>query len=83
MKKKAAKISGAVAIRKAPGVITYTNVSTTKALKKFSVASKTGKITVPKKTAKGTYSLKVKVSSTNSANYYSKTKTVVVKLKVS
>ena len=82
LKSKAASITGAITVKNAQGTVTYTNVSKAKVPKKFKVDAKTGKIVVQKKTPKGTYTTKVKVSAQNSANYSAKSKTVTVKIKV-
>ena len=49
---------------------------------KLSISSSTGKVTVKKKTRKGTYSIKVTVYSAASSNYNSASKTVTVKVVV-
>ncbi len=53
-----------------------------KAKKALSINKKTGKITVKKKTAKGTYTVKVKVSVTGTDMYKTFSKTVSVTVKV-
>ena len=67
---------------KAQGTLSYKNVSTDKTAKKFKVDAKSGKVTVPKGTKKGTYTLKVKITAKGNANYKSGSKTVTVKVKV-
>ena len=49
---------------------------------KLSISSSTGKVTVKKKTRKGTYSIKVTVYSAATSNYNSASKTVTVKVVV-
>lgn len=61
------------------GEITYSNISAKKSAKKIKIDSKTGKITIPKKTKKGTYSLKVKVTAAGDASVNGNTATVTIK----
>lgn len=82
VKKKAQTVTKAITVKKAQGALAYKNVSTAKAAKKLKVNAKTGKITVPKKTKKGTYSVKVKVTAKGNSNYNSGSKIVTVKVKV-
>ena len=53
-----------------------------KAKKALKINAKTGKITVKKKTKKGTYKMKVTVTAAASAKYEKATKTVTVTIKV-
>ena len=50
--------------------------------KKFSVNSKTGKVTVKKGLKKGTYSVKVKITAKGDKNHNLGTKTITAKIKV-
>ena len=71
-------------VKNAQGTVTYTGVGTNKKSKKaLSINKKTGKITVKKKTKKGTYKMKVTVKAAGNNNYNAKTvtKTVTVKVK--
>ena len=61
----------------AQGRLSFANVSTAKKAKKLKVSLKTGKITVPKGTKKGTYRVKVRVTATGDANHETVTKVVV------
>ena len=60
----------------------YKNVSTKKVAKKFKVAATTGKVTVPKGTKKGTYTLKIAKSAAGDANHSSVTKVLTYKIVV-
>lgn len=77
--KKKAQTVKAITVSKAQGKVTYKKLSGSG---KFKVNAKTGKITVKKGTKKGTYKIKVKVSSAGNGNYKSATKTITVKIKV-
>ena len=83
LKKKAqtVKISKALTIKKAKGTKTFKITSKGK-LKKIKINKKTGKITVPKGTKKGTYTIKIKVTAAGNNNYKKGTKTVKVKIKI-
>ena len=81
---KAQKVKGAVVVSAATGKVTFAfdkSVKKAKKTKKFKISS-TGVITVPKKTKKGTYKLKVVVTCAGDANHTPTTKTVAVKIKV-
>ena len=65
----------------AQGTVSYKNVSTQKKAKKFKVNAK-GVLTVPKKTKKGTYTVKVQVTASGDATHDSATKVVTFKVKV-
>lgn len=86
LKKKAQTVKTITKVSGAKGTKTYTLSSATKSSKsyssKFSVNKSTGKITVKKGAAKGTYTLKVKVTSSATTNYKKATKTVTIKIKV-
>lgn len=64
------------------GKVTYKNVSKSKKAKKFKINKKTGKVTIPKGTKKGTYKLKIKVTVKAGKNYGATTKTISYKVKV-
>lgn len=64
------------------GKATYKSASKSKAAKKFKVNKKTGKVTIPKGTKKGTYKIKVKVAVKAGKNYKAATKTITYKIKV-
>ena len=68
----------------AQGTVTYTaKAANAKSKKALKFNSKNGKITVKKKTRKGTYKMKITVATKGNANYASSTatKTVTVKVK--
>lgn len=69
------KVSGA------QGQVTYKNASTQKKAKKFKVNAK-GALTVPKKTKKGTYTVKIQVTASGDASHDPSTKVVTFKVKV-
>lgn len=82
LKKKAVVLSKTVTVKKAKGKVTYRNVSTQKAAKKFKVNAKTGKITLSKGTKKGTYKVKIKATAAGNTSYKPGSKTVTVKVVV-
>ena len=55
-------------VKKSATGVTYANASAGK-IKKWQVNKTTGKLTVPKKTKKGTYTVKIKVAAKANANY--------------
>ena len=65
-------------VSKQQGKLTYAKVSGSKKL----TITKAGKVTVKKKTKKGTYKMRVKVTAAGNANYKAGSKTVTVKVKV-
>ena len=71
-----------VIVSNAKGIVTYGNASGNVTAKEFIVNSKTGKITIPKGTKKGTYVVKVKVTARGNANWKKGSKTVSFKVKV-
>ena len=79
VKKKAQKVT-AFKVLQAAGTVSFKLVKTKKT-KSFKVNAK-GQVTVPKKTKKGTYKVKVEVKATGDANYKPITKTVTAKIKV-
>lgn len=82
VQKSAQAIARPLTVKKAAGKLTYKNVSSSKAAKKFKVNAKSGKITVPKNTKKGTYTVKVKVTAKGNGSYKAGSKTVTVKVRV-
>lgn len=70
------KIGGSVT---GNGTITYKKTSGSS---KITINAKTGAVTVKKGTAKGTYTIKVKVSAAASTNYAAASKTVTIKVVV-
>lgn len=78
LKKKAWTIS-AITVKKQGGAVKYRKLSGSSRLK---INAKTGKITVRKNTKKGTYKIKVKVTSAASTNYKAASKNVTVKIVV-
>lgn len=82
LKKKAVALSKPVTVKKAKGTVSYKNVSTQKAAKKFTVNAKNGKITLAKGTKKGTYKVKIKVTAAGNKSYKPLSKTVTVKVRV-
>ena len=77
VKKKAQYTTKAVSGAKT--TVTYAKVGGSKKLK---INKTTGKITVKKKTKKGTYKIKVKATAASSGNYNSATVTKTIKVKV-
>lgn len=82
LKKKAVALSKPVTVKKAKGTVSYKNVSTQKAAKKFTVNAKNGRITLAKGTKKGTYKVKIKVTAAGNKSYKPLSKTVTVKVRV-
>ena len=84
VRKKAQTVSGAIKFKtKAQGTVTYKGVGTTaKAKKALKINAKTGKITVAKKTKKGTYKMKVTVTAAGTAEYKAGSKLAIVTIKV-
>jgi len=80
--KKKQTLASNIKVAKAQGKVTYANASSNATAKKFTVNKKTGKITVPKGTAKGSYAVKVKVTAKGNSKYISGTKTVKFTLQV-
>lgn len=76
----------AIKVKNAKGKITYAKVrsgSTKSVFKKLKIKKKSGKITLKKgKYKKGTIKLNVKVTAKGNSKYKSKTKSIVVKIKV-
>lgn len=89
LKKKAQKLGVSKVLRfvkKGQGAKTYTLSKAMKAGKSFkkyfSIAKKTGKVTVKKGLKKGTYKVTVKVKAAGSKNYKAKTSTVTFSIRV-
>ena len=84
VKKKARVVSGAVKFTvKAQGTVTYKGVGTSKKAKKaLKINKKTGKITVRKKTKKGTYKMKVTVTAAGNAQFEKGSQTLTVTVRV-
>ena len=75
--KKKKQVLTSLNVTKAQGKVTYAKVSGNK---RFKINKTTGKITVKKKTKKGTYYLKFKVTAAGNKNYKAKAKTVTMKV---
>ena len=69
----------AVTTSNAQGTVTYKKVSGSK---KITVNARTGRITVAKRTKKGTYTVTIQVTAAGNQNYEAGTKTVTVKVRV-
>ena len=69
----------AVTISNAQGTVTYKKVSGSK---KITVNARTGRITVAKRTKRGTYTVTIRVTAAGNQNYEAGTKTVTVKVRV-
>ncbi len=82
VKKGAIALSKTVTVKSNQGALSYKNVSTQGAVKKFKVNAKNGTITVPKGTKKGTYKVKIEVTAKGNTNYVSGSKTVTVTIAV-
>ena len=71
-----------VKIVKKGGKVTYANASKNKVAKKFKVNKQTGKVTIPKGTPAGTYTMKVKVKSKATTKHLAGSVTVKYKITV-
>ncbi len=80
VKKKAQTVKKAISVTKSYGKLTYSKVS--KGSSKYLTISKSGVITVKKKTKRGTYKISVKVTAKGNNNYKSATKTLTVTIKI-
>ena len=81
--KKKALVVAPIAVTSAKGKVTYKVVGgNTKSKKALSLNTKTGKVTVKKKTKKGKYQIKVKVSAAGTSAYKVLSKTVTVTVNV-
>lgn len=73
---KAQTLGANIAVSKAQGKVSYTNVSKNATSKKFSVKGSTGAITIPKGTNAGTYPVIIRVSAAGDASHKAGTKDV-------
>jgi hypothetical protein len=82
--KKKARTIAPITVVKAKGALSFkvSEWTTPKAKKHFKLNAKTGKITVKKRTCKGTYRFKVKVTAQGAKNYAKAAKEVTVKVRV-
>lgn len=80
--KNAVTLASNVVATKAVGKLTYANASIDGTAKKFGVNAKTGKLTVPKGTKKGTYQVRVKVTAAGDVAFLKGAKTVSYKVQV-
>ena len=81
--KKKAKTVAPIAVKKAKGTVKYTIASGSKKAKKvLSLDKKSGKIKIKKKTAKGIYKIRVKVTASGIGSYMPESKTVTVTIQV-
>ncbi len=71
-----------VTVSGARGTVSYTNVSTNATAKKFTVNKTSGKVTVPKGTKAGAYTVRVKVAAAGNANYKAGSKNASYKIVV-
>ena len=79
------KAKQTVAITKAKGAktkVSYSIAKVSKSKKQFSINAKTGKITVKKGTAKGTYKVTVKATAAKNANWAKASKNAVITITV-
>ncbi len=81
-KKKAVVTAANVKVAKAQGTVRFSNASAGATAKKFSVNAKTGKVTVPKGTKKGKYTVKVSAKAAGNKSYISRTRTVSYTIQV-
>lgn len=82
LKKKAMKVAP-LKVTNAKGTVTYKVIGGNKKSKKaLKINTKTGKVTVKKKTKKGTYKVKVKVTAAGKLEYKAGSKSVYVTVKV-
>ena len=80
LKKKKQIAKKALVVKKNQGKVTYKKLKGSSS--KLTINAKNGNITVKKKTKKGTYKIKVKVTAAGNAKYKAGSKTVTVKIKV-
>ena len=69
-------------VKKAKGKLTFANVSTQKTSKTFKVNSRTGTVTIPKMTKKGTYLLKVRIQAAGSSPYAYGSRNLTLKVQI-
>ena len=79
LKKKAQVVKGALIVKNNRGKVSYKKISGSK---KLTINKKTGRITVKKKTKKGTYKIRVKVTAAGNSLYKAGSRTVTVKIRV-
>ena len=82
LKTKAQVLGSNITLKGAQGKVSYTNVSSNAKAKTFKVNAKTGKVTIPKKTKKGTYAIKVKVAAAGNGTYLPASKVITYKVVV-
>jgi hypothetical protein len=78
----ATDIGSNVTVSGAQGAVTYTNVSSKAAPKKFVVNAATGRVSVPKGTKAGAYTVKIRVHAAGNNNYKSRSITVSYKVSI-
>lgn len=71
-----------VTVSNAVGAVTYKNASTDATANTFQVIKTSGKVTVPKATPAGTYTVKVKATAAGDSNYKAGSKTISYKIVV-
>ena len=82
LKKKAQTVTP-ITVKKAQGTVSYKVAkASAKAKKALKLNAKTGKITINKKTKKGTYTMKVKVTAAGNKKYKAGSQTVTVTVRV-
>lgn len=69
-------------VKKAKGKVSFANVSTQKTAKAFKVNPRTGTVTVPKMTKKGTYLLKVRIQAAGSSPYAYGSRNLALKVQI-
>ena len=79
LKKKAQVVKGALIVNNNKGKISYKKIGGSK---KLTINKKTGRITVKKKTKKGTYKIRVKVTAAGNSLFKAGSKIVTVKIRV-
>ena len=82
VRKKACRVTSNVRASGAQGALSYANASTSKKAKKLVVDARTGKVTVPKGTRKGTYKVKVRVTAAGDATHRAASRVVSYSIKV-
>ena len=82
VKSKAQVLKSNVKVAKKAGKLRYSNASSAAAAKKFAVNASTGKVTIPKGTKRGTYTLMVGVADAGSSKVMGASKTVTYKVVV-
>jgi hypothetical protein len=82
LKKRAQTLANIQVVKKGQGTLAYTNASKKAAIKKWKVDKKTGKLTIPKGTKKGTYDVRIKIVAKGDTTHKSATKYVSYKVVV-